>query len=202
MAYRRTPQIQARLDAQRAAVVRAAADLLAEQGYPGCNVAAVAARAGVAAGTVYNHFTGKAELVAEVFRDVVGHEVEVVRAAAASGTALERITAVIETFAGRALRSPRRAYALLAEPVDPVVDELRLEFRRAFRDVIASAIADGVGEGELPPQEPSLVAAALVGAVAEALVRPLATAAADPHTVDALIRFTHRAVGGRVHADA
>ncbi len=72
MPYRRTPQIQARLDAQRAAIVSAAGELLAEEGYAACSVAAVAARAGVAAGTVYRHFDGKAELVAELFRVVVG----------------------------------------------------------------------------------------------------------------------------------
>src|SRR5919107_891738 len=115
MAYRRTPRVQARLDAQRAAIVAAAAALLAEQGYAGCGMAAVAARAGVASGTVYNHFTGKVDLVAEVFRTIVSHEVEVVRTAAATGAAAECVTAVVETFARRALKSPRRAYVLLVE---------------------------------------------------------------------------------------
>ena|SRR5579875_416225 len=201
MPYRRTPAIQARLDAQRAALVGAASDLLAESGYAGCTVAAVAHRAGVAAGTVYNHFPTKADLVAEVFRRIVTHEVDVVRTAAASGTAAERTTAVIETFAGRALKTPRRAYALLAEPIDPALDELRLEFRRAFRDVIADAIRDGVASGELPAQHAPVVAAALVGAIGEALVGPLAAGTDDPETVPTLIDFVHRALG-RTLSDA
>jgi AcrR family transcriptional regulator len=202
VAYRRTPAIQHRIDAQRAAIVDAAAGLLADTGYAGCSMAAVAARAGVAAGTVYKHFAGRVELVAEVFRSIVTHEVDVVREAAATGSALERATAVIETFSRRALKSPRRAYVLLVEPVDPVIDELRLEFRRAFRDVITDAIEQGVADGELPPQNASVVAAALVGALGEALVGPLATGAEDPDTVPTLIAFTHRAIGGSVHADA
>ncbi len=202
MAYRRTPRIQARIDAQRAALVQAAADVLTEAGYAGCTVSAVAARAGVATGTVYKHFAGKVELVAEVFRSIVTHEVEVVRAAATTGTAAQRITAVLETFARRALKSPRRAYVLLAEPVDPMIDELRLEFRRAFRDVISDAISRGVAEGELPPQNASVVAAALVGALGEALIGPLATGAEDPDTIPTLIQFTLRAIGGRTDADA
>jgi AcrR family transcriptional regulator len=200
VAYRRTPEIQARIDAQRAAIVAAAAALLAEGGYARCSVAAVAARAGVAAGTVYKHFDGKVALIAEVFRSIVTHEVEVVREAAATGTAAECTTAVLETFARRALKAPRRAYVLLAEPVDPVIDDLRLEFRRAFRDVITAAISRGVATGELPPQNASVVAAALVGALGEALVGPLATGAEDPDTVPTLIEFTLRAIGG--HADA
>jgi AcrR family transcriptional regulator len=202
VAYRRTPQIQARIDAQRAAIVAAAAALLAEEGYAGCSMAAVATRAGVAAGTVYNHFAGKSDLIAEVFRTIVSHEVEVVRAAAATGTAAERATAVLETFARRALKSPKRAYALLVEPVDPVIDELRLEFRRTFREVITEAISRGVASGELPPQNASVVAAALVGALAEALVLPLASGAEDPDTLPTLIEFTLRAIGGSVDAHA
>ena len=207
MPYRRTPAIQARLDAQRATLVAAAADLLAERGYAACSVAAVAARAGVAAGTVYKHFDSKADLVAEVFRAVVGREVAAVRdSVAAESTVDGRIAAVVTTFAGRAMKSPRLAYALLTEPVDPVVDELRLEFRIAFRDIVADAVADGVRSGVLPPQNAEVVAAALVGAIGEALAGPLAAGPdpdrSDPDTVPALIRFTQRAVGApEPHSD-
>jgi AcrR family transcriptional regulator len=203
MAYRRTPAVQARLDGQRLGLLEAAGEVLVDGGYAACTVAAVAARAGVATGTVYTHFVNKAELVAEIFRSVVSGEVEAVRSAVAlrSG-AVEQATAVVETFAGRALKHPRRAYALLAEPVDPAVDALRLEFRRAFRDVIADTIAAGVRGGELPPQDPALVAAALVGAIGEALVGPLADGAAGPDAVPTLVQFVRRSIGGPVHAHA
>jgi AcrR family transcriptional regulator len=194
--------VQARLDAQRGALLAAAADLLADRGYAGCTVAAVASRAGVATGTVYNHFDGKTGLLVDVFRTIVSREVRAVRAAAQAGSAVERITAVIETFAGRALKAPRRAYALLAEPVEPAVDALRLEFRVAFRDVLADAVGWGVRTGELPPQDREVVAAALVGAIAEALVGPLATGSADPGTLPTLIEFARRSTGGAVRADA
>jgi AcrR family transcriptional regulator len=197
--YRRTPAIQARLDDQRSAILEAAADLLAEQGYAACAVAAVAARAGVAAGTVYRHFDSKAALVAEVFRAVVDREVAAVATAVASASGVDaRTSAFIETFAGRALKAPRLAYALLAEPVDPAVDELRLQYRLSFRDIVAGVIADGVTSGAVPPQNPQLVAAALVGAVGEALVGPLATGTEDPDTVPTLIDFARRALGAPV----
>ncbi|MEU9293919.1 TetR/AcrR family transcriptional regulator [Streptomyces sp. NPDC048266] len=198
MPYRRTPAVQARLDAQRASVVDAARELLAEQGYAGCTVAAVAARAGIATGSVYRHFPSKTALSVELFRTVVGREVAAVSAAAAHpghGSAAERVVAVIETFALRALKSPRLAYALLAEPVDPAVDAERLVFRRAFRDVFAARVAEGVRSGELPPQDPVLTASALVGAGAEALVGPLAEGSVGPGTVPALVTFTLRALG-------
>jgi AcrR family transcriptional regulator len=197
MAYRRTPQVQARIDAQREEVLRATADLLAESGYAGCAVAAVAARAGVATGTVYRHFPSKAELVAELFRQLVSHEVtEVDKASRQPGSPAERIAAVIETFAGRALQSPRRAYALLAEPVDPPIEAERLAFRRAYRDVVAERIAEGVEAGAFPEQDSELTAAALVGAIAEVLVGPLARGGADPDLIPSLTAFALRSLGG------
>jgi AcrR family transcriptional regulator len=197
--YRRTPAVQARLDAQRKTVLDAAIALLSEQGYAGCSMAAVAARAGVATGTVYKHFAGKSELSVELFRTVVTREVAAVQAAAnGPGDLIERIVAVIETFAGRALKAPRLAYALLVEPVEPAIDQERLVFRRAFRDIFAARIAEGVATGVLPPQDPQLTAAALVGAGAEALVGPLTDGSTD--VLPGLARFTLRALGG-THAE-
>jgi AcrR family transcriptional regulator len=195
MAYRRTEQVQARLDAQRSRIIDAATDLLADRGYAGCSIAAVSARAGVSAGTVYNHFSGKSELAAEVFRTVVSREVDAVRTAVRlEDSSADRTVALVETFAGRALKSPRLAYALLAEPVDAAVDALRLEFRVAFRDIAAESITLGIERGEIPPQDAAVVAAALVGAIAEALVGPLA-GAVEPSTVPSLISFTLRGLG-------
>lgn len=197
MAYRRTAEVEARLATQRARIVAAATVQLAEHGYAGCSVAAVARRAGVAPGTVYNHSEGKAQLVAEVFREVCGREVDAVRAAVGpAADTVHRVTALVETFALRALKSPRLAYALLVEPVDPLVDQLRLQFRVAFRDIAADTVRAGIAAAELPPQDPQVVAAALVGAIGEALVGPL-SGDPDPSTVPELVSFALRSIGVR-----
>ncbi|MFJ7153912.1 TetR/AcrR family transcriptional regulator [Streptomyces sp. NPDC101118] len=200
MPYRRTPAVQARLDARRDQVLEAAVRLLSREGYAGCSVAAIAAETGISTGSVYQSFSGKSELATALFRTLAAREVEAVaQAATRPGTAAERTAAAVETFATRALAAPRRAFALLAEPVDPAVDTERLVFRRAFRDVYAGLVAEGVASGELPPQSPELTAAALVGAVAEALVGPLADGdAAAGELVPALLTFTQRALGGHV----
>lgn len=190
--------MQARLDAQRDAILNATIALLAEQGYAGCSVAAVATRAGIATGSVYQHFPSKAELVAEVFRVVVTREVAAVAEASSSpGDVSDRIVAVIETFARRALKSPRRAYALLAEPVDAAVEAERLVFRKAFRDVVALRIQEGIAAGAFPDQDAEVTAAALVGAMAEVLIGPLTAESADAAAVKTLCDFALRALGGR-----
>ncbi|MBB4683556.1 TetR/AcrR family transcriptional regulator [Amycolatopsis jiangsuensis] len=195
MPYRRTPRVQQRLDTSRESILAAAVAQLAERGYSGCSVAAVAERAGVAVGTVYRHFPTKAELVVRVFRQVVSREVEAVREAS-SGVEhpAERVVAVFETFAERALKSPRLAYALLAEPVDAAIDAERLEFRRVFRDVVAGHVAAGVRAGLLPAQDAAVTAAALVGAAAEVLIGPL-TSGGSADVVE-LRTFVVRSLGG------
>ncbi|WP_067572954.1 TetR/AcrR family transcriptional regulator [Nocardia acidivorans] len=209
MAYRRTPAVQARLDAQAGSIVRAAMSVLSRDGYAGLSMAAVAAEAGVATGTVYKTFSGKAELVTAVFREVVTREVAAVAAAGDSArlgdvpvpadtapkTARERVTAAVETFAGRALKNPKLAYVLLAEPVDTAVDTERLRFRRAFAEIYETAIADGVAGGQLPPQDPRTTATALVGAIGEVLVGPLAEQLESESVVPELVAFALRALG-------
>lgn len=195
MAYRRTPAVQARLDAQAGAIVHAAARVLSERGFSGLSMAAVAGEAGVATGTVYKNFSGKTELVTAVFRDVVTREVAAVAAAGAEGTSVDRVTAAVETFAGRALKNPKLAYVLLAEPVDAAVDTERLRFRRAFAETFQSAVAEGVANGQLPPQDPRVSAAALVGAIGEVLVGPLADGLHGEAVVPELVTFALRALG-------
>jgi AcrR family transcriptional regulator len=206
VAYRPTERTEARKAAVRGQIVAAARRLVAHGGYGEAQVAAVAREAGVATGTVYRYFPSKAELFAEVFRSASQHEVDAVVAAAADdgASAPARIDAAVETFARRALRGRRLAWALIAEPVDPAVEAERLVFRRAYRDAFAGVIAAGVAAGELPEQDPATSAAALVGAIGEALVGPVSPTAAarDPESVITALRsFCIRSVTGKEPID-
>lgn len=196
MPYRRTTAVQARLDAGREKIFAAAIDVLSSQGYRGLSVASVAAAAGVSAGSVYTHFENKSDLVVALFREVCGREVAAVRSASSSGSVVERVTAIVETFAGRAMKNRTMAYALLAEPVDPAVDEERLVFRRSFTSAIATAVTAGVAAGDIPEQNVDLAAAGLVGAVGEILVGPLSPdRTPGPDVVPDLVAFALRSLG-------
>ncbi len=211
MAYRSTERTEARRAETRTRITAGARELIAEGGYVAAPVAAVADRAGVAVGTVYRHFPSKSDLFAEVFREASQHEVDAMRTAmeGVSGPAAERVAVGIEAFARRALRGRRLAWALLAEPVDPAVEAERLHFRHSYRDLMAEVIAEGIEAGELPAQDVDATAAALIGAVGEAMVGPLSPTypqngsrlAARPRTTDpdaliaSLINFCTRAIG-------
>jgi len=191
MPYRPTERTRARLAAARERIVDAALTQLAEGGYASASVVAVARRAGVATGSVYRHFPSKGDLFAEAFRRASQREVDVLVALGHRTMPVsERLAAWVHAFVHRALAEPVRAYALIAEPVDPAVEAERLTFRRAYADLFARALA------EAPHPYPEIAAAAIVGGLAEALVGPLARRDADADELAAaLTDFTLSAVG-------
>ena len=187
----------------RERLLGAAQKLIEESGYGGASVAAIADRAGVAAGTLYRHFASKEELFVEVFRSVCDREVRAMGTAGdampAGSPCVDRLETVLATFADRALRRPRLAWALIAEPVDPLVDAERLAYRERYSALCAETLRTGIAAGELPDQNAELVAAALVGGCGEALVGPLSPVAGRKPSrediVAALRLFVRRAVG-------
>ena len=149
----RTP----RGDATRERLLEAAVELLETGGYAAASVASISARAGVAAGALYRHFPSKAELIAEVFRAVAERELaELYEASAAPGTALEKLDAVVRRFAGSALENRRLAWALVYEPVDPLIDAERLAYRQTYRERLADLLRIAIEAGEVPDQDADL----------------------------------------------
>jgi len=187
----------------RERLLAAARELIEEGGYGAAPVVAIAERAGVAAGTLYRHFPSKADLFLEVFRSVCAGEERAMRAAAdgvgPEAGAVARLEAVVGTFAERALQNPRLAWALLAEPVDQVVDAERLAYRERYAALIARELDAAIDAGEIPSQEVALTAAALVGGCGEALVGPLSPVGqarpAPAEVVRSIQLFVRRAVG-------
>jgi AcrR family transcriptional regulator len=208
MPYRPTERTEARKLATREAIVDAALETVTAGGYASASVQAVAGRADVAVGTVYRHFPSKGDLFAEVFRRASERELAVVIevAGAADGRpATERVAAAVEAFCRRALAGPVLAYALIAEPVDPAVESERLRLRVGYRDAFARVLDDGIANGELRPHDTRTVAAALVGALAEALVGPLSArnGGSKEALVATLVQFSQEALPharDRVHA--
>jgi AcrR family transcriptional regulator len=186
----------------RERLLSAARELIEEGGYAAAPVLAIADRAGVAAGTLYRHFPSKADLFLEVFRSVCAGEERAMLAAAdavpAPAGAVDRLEAVLATFARRALSNRRLAWALLAEPVDQLVEAERLAYRRRYAEVIAHQLRAAISAGEIPEQDVDLTAAALVGGCGEVLagpLSPLADATSSEQIVPAIQTFVRRAIG-------
>jgi AcrR family transcriptional regulator len=175
MAYRRTEKVTRRLAARHAAIIAAAGALAAERGMAAVQIAPVARRAGIAAGTVYRYFPSKTEMVAALVAAVSEREIAAMRRAADGAPGpLSALAAAIATFATRALAARRLTWAILAEPVDPELTAIRIAYRRALVAEFAARLAAAIAARHLPEQDPALAAAALVGALIEGLIGPLA----------------------------
>ena len=174
MPYRRTANVARKLAARHDAILAAACEAAAEGGMAAVQIAPVAARAGIATGTVYRYFPSKTELVAA-------------------------LAAAISTFAARALERRRLAFALMAEPVEPEVDRARTSYRQALVDEFEQLIRKA-GAGRLPDQDAALAAPALLGALVEGLLGAHAPAVPDDPAkaraqVQMLTLFALRALG-------
>jgi AcrR family transcriptional regulator len=201
VAYRRTERVKQRLAARHEAIVEAAADLAAEQGMNAVQIAPVAARADIAAGTVYRYFQSKTDLVAAVIKAVSERELAAMRRAgdAAPGP-LSALAATIVTFGARALEARKLAWAVIAEPVDAEIDQLRLAYRKALAAEIEARLRGAIAGRQVPDQDAAVAAPAIIGALLEGLIGPLASDVGDDaararEAVQTLTLVALRAVG-------
>lgn len=198
MAYRETEKVRSRKAATREQVLQCALALVAQSGFNAIQMTHLAEKARVATGTLYRYFPSKESLFAEVFKRAT--EIEVARVETAlqntSGEAPERIEEALRVFARRALKAPRLAWALIAEPVQAEVDQQRLEYRLRYATLFANAIEEGIEEGSLSLQRSMLSSTAMVGAIAEALIGPLSKVSTEvvipanqQQIIDDILRF-------------
>jgi AcrR family transcriptional regulator len=200
MAYRRTHQVVKRLAARRSAILAAAKAAASEGGMAAVQIAPIAQRANVAAGTVYRYFPSKADLVTELIAEVARDEVARVRRAAdAAPGPSSALAAAVTTIAVNMVSHRRLAWGILAEPIDVDVSEIRLTSRRELIAELELRIAAAVRAGHLPQQNLTLAGAALLGVLQETLVGPLSEDLLDPvklrDGVQAVTLLALRAVG-------
>ena len=156
-------------------IVAAARILASESGMAAVQIAAVAAQAGIATGTVYRYFPAKIDLVAALLKEITEREIGALqRAAAGAPGPLSALAAAIMTFAARALRDRRLLFAVIAEPIDAEIDAVRTAFRKSLAAEFAARIAATVAARHFPEQDAALAAAALTGLLVEGLIGPLA----------------------------
>jgi AcrR family transcriptional regulator len=175
MPYRRTENVVRRLAERERTIVDAARSAAVAGGMSAVQIATVAERAGIASGTVYRYFPSKTELVAHLVADIAKCELAEMRAAAdAAPGPLSALAAAISTFAARALEERRLAWAMIAEPVDSEIDRARREFRASLCAELQARIGAAMTRSYLPEQDIALAAPAVIGALLEGLIGPLA----------------------------
>lgn len=181
MPYRRTESVVRRLAEREQTIVEAARSAARAGGISAVQIAEVAQRAGIASGTVYRYFPSKSELVAELIGTVAERTLEAMRQAAdAAPGPLSALAATIAILAAHTLDERRLAWAAIAEPAEPGIEHVRIDFRKGLIVELQTRIATAVSYGHLPEQDLAIAAPAIVGALLEGLIGPLAPEFDDP----------------------
>ena len=179
-----------RVLASRQRVLTAALEELAETGYGGFAIESVCRRSGVAKSTLYRHWPGKLELIADALRALNTQPgsrdaVEPV----AEHSPRERVDAIVRHlargFSGSLVADCTPALVDAAER-NPEIRELFHRYTSERRQALVDALRVGVEAGDFPAHlDPELASAALAGAV---MYRRLMTEAPlDVHEVDSLV---------------
>ncbi|MEV5433881.1 TetR/AcrR family transcriptional regulator [Streptomyces sp. NPDC052701] len=184
----------------RAAVLRAAGDVLAEQGFAHLDLADVARRAEVGRTTVYRRWGSAAGLVADLLQDMAEQSLPRTRTGSVLGDLRANASLVQRTLA-----DPRQGALFRAVIAAAACDERTARALRRFYDVRiaewAPCVEQGVARGELPR---GTDAAAVVRAVSAPLYYLLLTTGTppDPAAADLAARaaFAAAAAGAYVTA--
>ncbi len=180
MAYRETAKTRAKKAETHQRILRTCYEQLNSSGFNELTMAKVARQTGIATGSLYRYFPNKSELLAEIFAYCTQHEVNAVAAVVAAAKApTDKLYGAVETFCFRAISSPKLAWALIAEPVAPEVEQQRLQFRKAYTDIFAQIISAGMKSGEFAHQNACVSAAAIVGVLGQVLLEPLQQSRTD-----------------------
>ncbi len=148
-------------------ILQAAEEVLAEKGYYETSVDEIAARVGIAKGTVYLHFPGKEDLVVAILQRKARAVVELVEAAiAAAHSNHEKLEAVLEVVYG-GFFDPHKAQLMQLPYAVMNGSELRrvfVEKKGCLKEewgrlaaLIASILEDGKAEGAFDTSMPTPV---------------------------------------------
>ncbi|MGC0313728.1 TetR/AcrR family transcriptional regulator [Kitasatospora acidiphila] len=139
----------------RAACLRAAWELLEEDGGAGLSLRAVARRAGVSAMAPYRHFADRDALLAAVAAEGYRELADSLAAAHRSPATADDLAAIAVAYVRFALDHPALFRVMFAEPCDPSNEE---------RTAAAGAVAEyvcGIVRGAFPTVDPAAMSTAV-----------------------------------------
>lgn len=151
----------------REAFLRAATELINEQGYRGASVDRISAKLSVTKGSFYHHNTTKDDLVAECFQR--SHEVMRLAYRAVprgSGSGWVRLGAIVERLVRfqRSQNGPLLRYSALAAMPAAMRPALMMEYDRLAQRA-AGVVVDGIADGSIRPVDPVIAALFIMGMI-------------------------------------
>lgn len=162
-------------DVMRESLLEATRSVLSEHGWDGTTMDRVAARAGVAKGTIYNYFRDKTDLMASLRDRLSQPYIDALqRITRGKGTALERLEAFLVLALEDLYQNAKLIRAIiighmldrsftLEKLTDPNIVPLRIH------NMLSDLIDEGVRSGEMDQVDPGAAAAMIQGGIIEAM---------------------------------
>jgi AcrR family transcriptional regulator len=157
----RSPSLKERQRAERAELILQAAEaVLAEKGYHNTSIDEIAARVGIAKGTVYLHYPSKDELVVALFdRELNAFRASVAQAAAEDAPARARLERILrQAYAGLAGQRRQLFLSLYASAsVRAIFEKQQLlrdhmsQLAATIRSIFEAGQANGEFDRAIPP---------------------------------------------------
>jgi AcrR family transcriptional regulator len=170
-----TPPVRRDGEATRQKLLRAALELYTAEGYHATTTPAIAARAGVAEGTIYRHFSGKEQLLNEVYRAAQHWARGIVTESEPTGErpapAPERLQRIARRLLEGAERDPAVARMLFQMRDERHLDDKSREAAREFRAALTQVFAAGKSDGVVRAGPAELWAGVWLAVVAYAAER-------------------------------
>lgn len=132
-------------------MLRAALDLYTTTGFLRTTTPAIAARAEVAEGTIYRHFTSKEHLLNEAYRHAHQWAFEMLEALETDRVRKgpDRLALLGRQIVAKAAHDPPLIRMLLATAHGPFLDEPSRASRRRFREGLVQLVAMGKSDGQI-----------------------------------------------------
>jgi AcrR family transcriptional regulator len=138
----------------RREILKAATTVFGELGYQRARIADIAARAGVATGTLYNYFESKDAIFQYILRQGIEELTGLVEEANATGAPLERLSASIDVVM-RLLEDRGALFSVYLQQGGEDffrrtgTPNITAEFSESFHDLLRGIIKDAAAAGEL-----------------------------------------------------
>ena len=152
----------------KAAIMRAAVEVMGEDGYEGASIRDMATQAGVSVAALYYHFPSKHDLLREFLDEALDVSLaRIERRVARHTSPVEQLEEVVGTIIWSNLHDDfarRAAYVVSSEytrlrPPERAAIEVK---REALLDLVEKVVRDGVAQGEFTTDEPREAARAIV----------------------------------------
>ncbi|WP_397449161.1 TetR/AcrR family transcriptional regulator [Pseudomonas sp. NA-150] len=177
-------------------ILEAAARILESQGLVACTTNAVAQKAGVSIGSLYQYFPNRDALTAALIERETAQLLHDVEQASQRDTALQRITGMVQAAVAHQLRRPDLARVIDFEERRLPMDERHQRVAMLIQSVLVEALS-------LPEMQPPISDIDTVADDVLAIVRGMIDAAGERGELDAqsLERRVMRAVLGYLQRD-